>query len=78
MSIQHSCDGCKEKLDTPVQSGNVLKRDYCEVCNLRAQEFLKEEEALRVELVTHYNNGRLKLIQKFSEKDFLLPDVVYE
>ena len=78
MSVQHICDGCKKKIDEPVIAGSVLRRDYCKECGTRAEDFLKEEEALRVELVTNYNNKRLKLIQKFSENKFLLPDVVYE
>ena len=59
-------------------AGNALTRDYCKACVDIAQDFLNEEEALRVELVTNYNNKRLKLIAKFAVKKFLLPDVVYE
>ena len=78
MSIQHICDGCKRKVDEPICTGNVLKRDYCEPCGVKAGLFLAAEEHLRVDLVSKYNKNRLALIQKFSEKEFYLPDVVYE
>ena len=79
MSVQHLCDGCRKIIKGEVvQAGNGQVRDYCKPCSKIAEDFMNEENALRVQLVSKYSKDRLKVIKKFSTKGFLLPDVVYE
>lgn len=79
MSIRHVCDGCKKDIEKPVNAGAVLVRDYCPECVKIAEDYLKEDNALRLSLIQAYNKKRLALIKKFTGKNnFILPDVVYD
>jgi hypothetical protein len=75
MSAAFICDGCKSPVESPKSLGVSIKRDYCPQCLDKANMFLDMQEQLRVELYNEFTSSRESLIAKFSEKNFLLPDV---
>jgi NMD protein affecting ribosome stability and mRNA decay len=75
MSVSFTCDGCKHIVDEPKSLGISIKRDYCPECFRKASDFLETQEQLRIELYNEFTYSRESLIAKFSEDNFLLPDV---
>lgn len=75
MSAAYLCDGCGTAVADPKHVGHVLKRDYCDECEVRAQAFIEAEEALRKRMTEQFNTDRDLLIAKASEGNFKLPDV---
>lgn len=75
MAISFSCDGCGTKITEPVKVGHITKREYCEKCAEIANQFIADEEALRVELQEKFIDERALLIAKYGADGFHLPDV---
>ncbi len=48
---------------------------YCEKCAPRANQFLEDEEKLRVLLHEKFREERAALVALFSQDNFKLPDV---
>ena len=75
MSTVHLCDGCGKAVETPKARGLALKRDYCNECDILAEAFEKNEDALRANLYEQFTVNRAALIARYSENSFKLPDV---
>ena len=70
------CDGCGNSIIGELHTlGIALKRDYCKPCFDIAEEFQKEEEAIRAMLYNNFVAKRGMLIDQYGVDYFLLPDV---
>ena len=76
MAVVHLCDGCGKPAENPAVVGVVVRREYCEKCAEIAREFLKAEDALRVDLVENFATARKTMIDAASAGGFKLPDVL--
>lgn len=75
MAVAYSCDGCGCAVENPKKAGFVLKRDYCDACEVIAQAFLEQEERERLNAAAEFKSKRDLLIAHFSINGFKLPDV---
>lgn len=73
MAILFVCDGCGAAVENPAKVGHITRREYCESCKVKAEEFVAAEEKLRRETHERFIDERAFLIAKYA--GFLLPDV---
>lgn len=75
MAATYTCDGCGSNVAKPKQVGHVIKRDYCETCAVKAEDFLEAEELLRKVHAEQFIAARQAFINTAATGNFKLPDV---
>lgn len=77
MSQMFVCDGCGKTSDLPLATlGRVVKRDYCDDCRPRAEEFTLEVDEARKQVSASFKIELAALSEKYEAGGFKLPDMV--
>jgi len=78
MGVRFVCDGCGEMMEPgaePKRLGKVIRREYCECCVGRAEEYVAHVDHLHNEIAVHWKCG-FDLLKREAHNDGLdlLPD----
>ena len=75
MAILYQCDGCGAAVGSPKKVGFVIRREYCDLCAVTADNFLNEEEELRKATQERFVDERALLLARYGADNFKLPDI---
>lgn len=69
------CDGCGGAGSNCVKVGHVIRRDYCEACKVRADDYQAEIDALHSRLAEAWRDGLAEIRRTHGSALHSLPDV---
>ena len=69
------CDGCGGSCINHEKVGHVIKRDYCEGCMGRAEEYQAEIDKLHERVAVEWKEGLAEIRDTYSKALHALPDV---